>query len=282
MAKVCAVFSYSLGLRRRRPRRGPGRPATSAWRAEACRFSTSVICRVSFISSWRWLPITAAACWTSAWCCRCASSIACWICTFGSAYSSIFAPNSAIRYFQPLTNGFAMLSCPLCGIPVTRSPAIAPSLHPGSPVPPPSRGRRLKVLRSGAQGQPTPGSASALRETSLASARPARMPSSSPASSATRRAVSEPPSVVACSASSSDIRATRPSSPSTAACIRASSAVAAVAQPGGDVQLVGDRWRERSCSSRIGPAGVRAERRVERLGLRSQPRRCRPGRPPAR
>src|SRR5690606_41773251 len=53
-----------------------------------------------FISSCRWLPITAAACWDSAWCCRWASSMACWICTFGSAYSSTLDENSAIRYFQ--------------------------------------------------------------------------------------------------------------------------------------------------------------------------------------
>ena len=36
-----------------------------------------------------------------AWCWRCASSIACWICTFGSACSSILAPNEAIRYSSP-------------------------------------------------------------------------------------------------------------------------------------------------------------------------------------
>src|SRR4051794_40970315 len=34
--------------------------------------------------------------------------MACWICTLGSAYSSILAPKSAIRYFQLLTNGFAI------------------------------------------------------------------------------------------------------------------------------------------------------------------------------
>src|SRR3954452_9579880 len=57
--------------------------------------------------------MTAAACCTSAWCVRCASSTACWICTFGSAYSSIFAPNSAIRYLKPLVKGFAIVRCPL-------------------------------------------------------------------------------------------------------------------------------------------------------------------------
>ena len=66
--------------------------------------------RFSRISSWRWLPITCAACWVSAWCCRWASSMACWICTFGSAYSSTLELNSAIRYFHALANGLAMTS----------------------------------------------------------------------------------------------------------------------------------------------------------------------------
>ena len=47
---------------------------------------------------------------TRAWCWRWASSMACWICTFGSAYSSTFEENSAIKYFQALVNGFAMTS----------------------------------------------------------------------------------------------------------------------------------------------------------------------------
>src|SRR3954471_17891104 len=54
--------------------------------------------------------MTAAACWESAACWRWASSMACWICTFGSAYSSTFDENSAIRYFQALLNGFAMVN----------------------------------------------------------------------------------------------------------------------------------------------------------------------------
>ena len=97
MASVCAVCSY-LPASASSPSARALSASTSAWRAiEPCSFSTSDICRDSFISSWRWLPITAAACCTRAWCWRCASSIACWICTFGSAYSSIFAPKSAIR-----------------------------------------------------------------------------------------------------------------------------------------------------------------------------------------
>jgi len=49
---------------------GPGLVAsTSDCRADAWNFSTSPSCRFSFISSCRWLPITAAACWDSAWCC---------------------------------------------------------------------------------------------------------------------------------------------------------------------------------------------------------------------
>src|SRR3954464_4179219 len=34
--------------------------------------------------------------------------MACWICTFGSAYSSTLELNSAIRYFHALTNGLAI------------------------------------------------------------------------------------------------------------------------------------------------------------------------------
>jgi hypothetical protein len=113
VAKTWAVFSYSVAFASSLSARALS-DRTSAWRADACNFSTSAICRDSFISSWRWLPMTAAACCTRAWCWRCASSIACWICTFGSAYSSILAPNSAIRYLQPLTNGFA-IAVPLYG-----------------------------------------------------------------------------------------------------------------------------------------------------------------------
>src|SRR5271156_7108248 len=41
--------------------------------------------------------------------------MACWICTFGSACSSIFELNSAMTYFHALTNGLAMgLAPPLC------------------------------------------------------------------------------------------------------------------------------------------------------------------------
>src|SRR6478672_4107518 len=36
--------------------------------------------------------------------------MACWICTFGSAYSSTLELNSAMRYFHALTNGLAMSS----------------------------------------------------------------------------------------------------------------------------------------------------------------------------
>src|SRR6476661_5476565 len=36
--------------------------------------------------------------------------MACWICTLGSAYSSTFDENSAIRYFQAFVNGLAMTS----------------------------------------------------------------------------------------------------------------------------------------------------------------------------
>src|SRR5690606_20635878 len=51
--------------------------------------------------------------------------MACWICTFGSAYSSTLELNSAIRYFQALTNGLAMGSFRLrvCWLPV-RSRAL--------------------------------------------------------------------------------------------------------------------------------------------------------------
>ncbi|SLI00548.1 Uncharacterised protein [Mycobacteroides abscessus subsp. abscessus] len=80
----------------------------TAWRALALSFSTSSSCRLSFISSWRWLPMTDAACCERAWCWRWASSIACWICTFGSACSSILESKRAIRYFQALTNGLAI------------------------------------------------------------------------------------------------------------------------------------------------------------------------------
>src|SRR5919206_5262838 len=52
--------------------------------------------------------MTAAACWDNAWCWRCASSMACWICTLGSAYSSIFDENAAMRYFQAFVNGLAI------------------------------------------------------------------------------------------------------------------------------------------------------------------------------
>src|SRR4051794_34667449 len=38
--------------------------------------------------------------------------MACWICTFGSAYSSIFELNSAAMYFHALTNGLAMGTFP--------------------------------------------------------------------------------------------------------------------------------------------------------------------------
>src|SRR2546429_296673 len=114
VAKVCAVVSYRTDSSSLPPARDLS-ARTSACRAEDCNFCTLSISRDSFISSWRWFPITAAACWTSAWCCRWASSIACWICTFGSAYSSILAPNSAIRYRQPLTNGFAICLGPFCG-----------------------------------------------------------------------------------------------------------------------------------------------------------------------
>src|SRR5438270_10476494 len=36
--------------------------------------------------------------------------MACWICTFGSACSSIFDENAAIMYFQNFTNGLAISS----------------------------------------------------------------------------------------------------------------------------------------------------------------------------
>src|SRR5688572_7651247 len=60
--------------------------------------------------------MTWAACWVSAWCWRWASSMACWICTFGSAYSSTFELNSAMRYFHALTNGLAMGTFPPSGL----------------------------------------------------------------------------------------------------------------------------------------------------------------------
>ena len=72
------------------------------------------------------MPITAAACWESAWCWRWASSMACWICTFGSAYSSTFEENSAIKYFHALVNGFAMTS-------VLSHPLAAPMAAAGLP-----------------------------------------------------------------------------------------------------------------------------------------------------
>src|SRR5687767_3544298 len=41
--------------------------------------------------------------------------MACWICTFGSAYSSTLDENSAIMYFQAFTNGLAI--CPYLRMP---------------------------------------------------------------------------------------------------------------------------------------------------------------------
>ena len=96
VANTWAVSSYCWDLAAS-PLPLASSASTSAWRAEACSRSTSLICRFSFISSCRWLPMTAAACWDRAACWRCASSMACWICTFGSACSSILELNSAIR-----------------------------------------------------------------------------------------------------------------------------------------------------------------------------------------
>jgi hypothetical protein len=79
---------------------------------EPCSFSTSLICRRSFISSWRWLPMTAAACWVSRWWECCASSMACWIWIRGSACSSSLPDSKARKYFQPRTNGLAMSRAP--------------------------------------------------------------------------------------------------------------------------------------------------------------------------
>src|SRR5690606_33366360 len=133
--------------------------SSSAWRAFAFDCSTSVMWRDRRISSWRWLPITAAACLTRVWCCCFASSIACWIWILGSAYSSILAPNSAMRYLQPLTNGLAIFG-PLWGI----RPVAGP---PSSQAAPPATAHRtaarpdrpyLRRLPAGAD-QMSPGDA---------------------------------------------------------------------------------------------------------------------------
>jgi hypothetical protein len=108
-ANACADCSYWPALTSS-PDARAWSASTSACRAEACSFSISPSWRLSFISSWRWLPITAAACWESAWCWRCASSMACWICTLGSAYSSTFDENNAIRYFQAFVKPLAICS----------------------------------------------------------------------------------------------------------------------------------------------------------------------------
>src|SRR5436190_14842172 len=67
--------------------------------------------------------------------------MACWICTFGSACSSILEPKRAMRYFQPLTNGFAIVRVlsrrrlPRVGLPdQSWQPAATPSHRtPGAP-----------------------------------------------------------------------------------------------------------------------------------------------------
>ena len=129
VAKPCAAFSNCAAFCSS-PLARASSASTSAWRAEACSFSTSPSWRFSFISSWRWLPITAAACWDSAWCCRCASSMACWICTFGSACSSIFDENDAIRYFQNFTNGLAISYACLLGAGVGSIVSIVRRAYP--------------------------------------------------------------------------------------------------------------------------------------------------------
>jgi hypothetical protein len=111
VAKVCAVCSYCCALASS-PAARAWSASTSAWRAEPCSFSTSLICRASFISSWRWLPMTAAACWVSRWWECCASSMACWIWIRGSACSSSLPDSKARKYFQPRTNGLAMSRAP--------------------------------------------------------------------------------------------------------------------------------------------------------------------------
>ena len=108
VAKVCAVCSYCAALAVS-PAARAWSASTRDWRAEPCSFSTSLIWRASFISSWRWLPMTAAACCVSCWCWRCASSIACWIWIFGSLCSSSLPDSSAMTYFQPRTRGLAIV-----------------------------------------------------------------------------------------------------------------------------------------------------------------------------
>src|SRR5215207_4658817 len=134
VAKTCAVCSYSWAFASS-PLARAWSARVSACRAEACSRSTSDMCRDSFISSWRWLPITAAACRDSPSCWRCASSIACWIWTLGSARSSTCAPNQDMKYFQAFTNGLAMVGDP----PVLGAPHGTPLLGASCQVRPPRK-----------------------------------------------------------------------------------------------------------------------------------------------
>ena len=116
VANVCAVCSYShrLGLVARR--RGPGRrapapagrcPAASRPRTSAGTASSpaGAGCRSPPRPA---APAPGAAAARPRWPAGSAPS--------GSAYSSILAPKSAIRYFQPLTNGFAISRYPLSSV----------------------------------------------------------------------------------------------------------------------------------------------------------------------
>src|ERR1700760_4434020 len=93
----------------------------------------SANCRLSRISSWRWLPITCAACCVSAWWVRWASSMACWIWILGSACSSIFELNSAMTYFHALTNGLAMGLAPPLSVGVCPEPQLIVSATIATP-----------------------------------------------------------------------------------------------------------------------------------------------------
>src|SRR5699024_10508219 len=54
--------------------------------------------------------------------------VACWICTLGSAFSSILVSKDAIRYFQPLLNGLAMVWVSLSDKMITELSCLNPQL----------------------------------------------------------------------------------------------------------------------------------------------------------
>ena len=242
MAKTCAVCSYSPAFASS-PLARDWSARVSACRAEACSRSTSDICRDSFISSWRWLPITAAACRDSPSCWRWASSIACWIWILGSACSSTCAPNQDMKYFQAFTNGLAMVrgsSCPAA------HPTVRRCRCPSCQVAGGCADARSAV-------EHPPGDLLGLRQ-----------PGPQPVQVAAERRPAGPPSCPrrpdADIASTSAVRATSPSSAKTVACIRASrvsrASASRPATASCSVTLSSDRCR--SARSRSLPAAATA------------------------